>query len=253
MLRDILTLNVFGFFLIFVRVGSAFMLLPGFSAVFIGVRMRLIFALAVSFVLAPALGAVLPALPATPLELFLLLLGEIVVGAFLGTLGRIAVAALHTAGTIFSFVASLANAFVDDPIVDQQSSLIAGFLANVGLLLIFVTDLHHLMLQAMAESYSLFVPGQPLVLGDFAETIGRRVMDSFRLGVQLASPFIITGLTYYIGLGLLTRLMPNLPIFFIGLPIQVSMQLSVMALSMSGLMMVFLSHFQDAYVPFLAP
>ena len=132
MLRDILTLNVFGFFLIFVRVGSAFMLLPGFSAVFIGVRMRLIFALAVSFVLAPALGAVLPALPATPLELFLLLLGEIVVGAFLGTLGRIAVAALHTAGTIFSFVASLANAFVDDPIVDQQSSLIAGFLANVG-------------------------------------------------------------------------------------------------------------------------
>ena len=109
------------------------------------------------------------------------------------------------------------------------------------------------MLQAMAESYSLFVPGQPLVLGDFAETIGRRVMDSFRLGVQLASPFIITGLTYYIGLGLLTRLMPNLPIFFIGLPIQVSLQLSVMALSMSGLMMVFLSHFQDAYVPFLAP
>ncbi len=253
MLQEILTLNVFSFFMIFARIGAAFVLLPGFSAAFINVRTRLLFALAISFMLTPVVAPSLPGLPATPLELFLGLASEAVIGALLGTIGRVMVAALQTAGTVFAYVSSLANAFVHDPIVDQQTSLVAGFLGNLGILLIFATNMHHLMLEALVDSYSLFVPGQPLALGDFAELLGRHVMDSFRLGVQMAAPFIITGLTYYIGLGLLGRLMPALPVFFIGLPIQLTIQISVLMLALSGMMIVFLSHFQDGYAAFLAP
>lgn len=249
MLQDFLTLNIFGFFMIFARVGAAFFLLPGFSASFISPRTRLLFALAVSFVLAPTVAAVLPGLPPSPLELFLALLGEIVVGAFLGAIGRILVGALQTAGTIIAFVSSMANAFVQDPIIDQQSSLVAGFLGTVGLVIIFVTDTHHLMLRAMADSYSMFPPAQPLAFGDLAEMIGRRVADSFRLGAKLASPFIVIGLTYNIGLGLLGRLMPNMPTFFVALPIQIS----AMMVALSGMMLVFLTQFQEGFTAFLVP
>ena len=76
----------------------------------------------------------------------------------------------------------------DSPIAEQQSALLAGFLGNVGILLIFVTDMHHLMLRAMIDSYSLFVPGQPLPVGDMSNMIARQVMDSFALGVQLRRP-----------------------------------------------------------------
>ncbi len=252
MLQQIITLNLFGFILVFTRIGTAFILLPGFSAAFISVRARLFFALAVSFVVATTLSGTLPGLPNTPTELFVILAGEAVVGGFLGTLARIMMSALQTAGTIIAFVSSMANAFVQDPIVDQQSSLVAGFLGNVGVLLMFATNLHHLMLEGLVDSYSLFVPGQMLAFGDFANIVGRRVMDSFALGIQLASPFLIVGLTYYIGLGLLGRLMPALPVFFVGLPLQVMIQITVLMMALSGMMMVFLRNFQEGLLAFSA-
>ena len=253
MLEEFLRLNIFGFILIFSRTGTMFMLMPGFSAQFVSVRIRLAIALAVSFVMAPFLAASLPGLPSSPAALFLLFIGEVVTGAFLGTLARITISALHTAGTLVAMFSSMANVLIQDPIAEQQSALLAGFLGNVGILLIFVTDMHHLMIKAMFDSYSLFIPGQPLSLGDMSNMVARHVMDSFTMGVQLASPFIISGITYYLGLGLLGRLMPALPVFFIGLPLQIMAQLSVLAIALSGMMLVFLSRFENTFFSILAP
>ncbi len=253
MLKELLTLNIFGFFLIFARVGTAVTVMPGFSAPYVNMRARLAIALAISFVLGPVLAQQLPGLPATAVGLGVLLAGEMIIGAFLGTLALILIGALHTTGTIIAYVSSMANAFIQDPIAQQQSSLISGFLSTLGILLVFITDMHHLMLAAVIDSYTLFVPGQGLAFGNIAEVIGRRVMDSFALGVQLAAPLIITGFVYYLGLGLLSRLMPAMQVFFIGLPVQIAIQISVFTLTLSTMMLVFLSRFEEGYEVFLAP
>ncbi len=250
MLQQLLVLNTFAFILIFVRVGAVITVLPGFSAGYVSVRIRLLLALAISFLLTPVLAERLPGLPATPVGLGLLLLGEVLIGVFLGILARIVVASLHVAGTFASYFASLTSALVNDPVTDQQSSTIAGFFGTVGVLLIFVADLHHLMLRAMAESYTLFAPGAAPPIGDFADMIAQRVAESFALGLQLSSPFLIFGLAYYIGLGLLGRLMPQLQVFFIGIPLQISLQIWVMMLTLSGIMMVFLNRFSEVLGPF---
>lgn len=253
MLRDILTLNLFAFFLVFARMGAALMLMPAFSGAFIPTEARLLFALAVSFVLTPVLAPLLPGLPASLSGMFLLIAGEVIVGSFFGMLARIMVSLLQTAGTVISFVSSMANALVQDAVVDQQSATIAGFLGNLGVLLLFVTDLHHLMLKAVIDSYVLFEPGQALVWGDFSQAIARRVAESFSLGVQISAPLIITGFAYNLGLGLLGRLMPNLPIFFVGMAAQVVIQIAVLVLALSGMMMVFLNHFEEGLMQFGDP
>ena len=253
MLQQILTLNVFAFLLVFTRMGAAFLLLPGFSALYVAIRVRLLLALAVSFVLTPVLASDLPGLPATPVALALLLTGETVIGLFYGVIGRMLLGALQTAGTVIAYVSSMANAFIQDPIAEQQSSLVAGLLGTLGMIMVFITDMHHLMLRAVVDSYTLFVPGEALTIGDFSELVARRLADSFALGVQLASPFIISGLTYYIGIGLLTRLMPQMPVFFVGLPIQITIQIAVLMMAVSGIMMVFLMRFDEGYGVFLAP
>ena len=196
MLRDLLTLNVFAFLLIFTRVGAALMLLPGFSAPFISEQIRLVFALTVSLVLMPLLAASLPGVPATVAGLFLLLGGEIVVGSFLGIIGRVIISALQTAGTVIAYISSMANALVQDPVSDQQSSTLSGFLGNLGVMMLFASDTHHLMLRAVVDSYSLFIPGENLMWGDFVDVLAHRVSDSFALGVQLATPLFLTGFTY---------------------------------------------------------
>lgn len=251
MLAEFLTLNIFAFFLIFARIGTIVMLLPGFSATFVSVRVRLVVGLAISFLMTPVLAGNLPGLPPTMLGLSLMLMAEIVIGALIGTIGRVLTGALQTAGTLVALFSSMANALIRDPISEQQSSMVANFFGNVGVLLIFITDMHHLMLQAMVDSYTLFAPGGPLPVGDFAQVLARRVTDSFALGVQLASPFIVVALTYYLGLGILGRLMPALPVFFVGLPIQIALMISVMILTMASIMMAFLEGFREGYSDFL--
>ena len=251
MLQELLELNLFAFFLIFARVGTAIMLLPGYSATYVAARFRLVLGLTISFVMFPVLAAKLPVLPSSLSDMALILAGEIAVGAFFGFLLRILVSALQTVGTIAALASSMANALIQDPIAEQQSSTISGFLLTIGVVLIFVSEMHHLMLFALLETYVLFEPGNSLPFGDFADALGRQVADSFALGLQMSAPFVVIGLTYYIGLGLLGRLMPQLPVFFFGLPLQITVQIFAFTLTISGIMLAFIQNFDGKVNRFL--
>ncbi len=251
MLEQLIGLNVFSFLLIFSRIGSAIMILPGFGQRYVNVQTRLTFSLALSLLLTPVLINALPAQPGELSAMFALVLSEILIGIFLGLIPRIIVSALQTAGTVLALVSSMANMFILDPISEQQSALLSTFLGTMGLTLIFVTNTHHIMLQAVTESYSLFIPGQPLMVGDMTDTLARYMADSFSLGVQIASPLILSGVAYYVGLGILGRLMPALPVFFFGLPIQISIQLYLLIVTISGMMLVFMAYIQDELLRFI--
>lgn len=253
MLGELLDLNLFAFVLIFLRVGTAFSLLPGFSSVYVSIRIRLLLGLAVTLVMTPVLMADLPVLPAAPAAMALLLLGEFVVGAFLASIARFVVAALQVAGTYMSYFIALANALVQDPVAEQQSSVLATFFSTMGLVLVFATDLHHLMIRSLVDSYALFPAGELPMVGDMADNMARRLADAVALALRIASPLLLVAITYYIGIGVLSRLMPQLQVFFFGLPFQITVQFWVMTLAISGMMMAFLAHFAEGYQPFLAP
>ncbi len=250
MLRELLTLNVFAFVLIFSRIGTAISVMPGLSSSFVSVRMRLAVALAISFVVLPVIAGKLPGPPDDAFSLAVMVAGEMLIGVFMGSIGRIFVGALQTAGTLIALSSSMANAMIQDPIAEQQSSVISGFLLTTGVIVIFVADLHHLMIRSVVESYRVFEPGAALALGDLAFLMARHVADAFALGLQLAAPFIIVGLSYYIAIGLLGRLMPQLQIFFFGLPFQISVQIWVLSVAVSGIMLVFARRFENAYISF---
>ncbi|MDD9876741.1 MAG: flagellar biosynthetic protein FliR [Magnetovibrio sp.] len=251
MLSELLQLNIFAFFLIFARIGTALAFAPGFSASYVSLRIRLGIGLGITFVVLPMLAADLPVIPATVSGLAKLLAAEVVVGGFYGVIMRILIASLQTAGTIAALASSMANALVNDPVAEQQSSTISGFLLTMAVVLIFVSDMHHMMIRGILESYGMFRPGEPLPFGDFANVTARQVADSFAMGLQMASPFMVLGLTYYIGLGLLGRLMPALPVFFFGLPIQITLQLTMFTVTISGIMIAFVQHFQSSLGRFL--
>lgn len=253
MLHDILALNIFAFMIVFARMGTALSLMPGFSAPYIPMHMRLIFALVVAVVVTPIVAPMVSAVPGSPMALFLVLLGEATIGAFFGLIGRIVFGSLQVAGTMIALVSSMANAFIHDAIAEQQGSVLSGFLSTLGVVVVFVTGAHHLMLRAVTESYIVFLPGNALMIQDFAMMMARNVGDSFNLGVQISSPLIVTSLVHYIMLGILGRLMPTLPVFFFGLPIQLALQIFVLALALASMMMVFTNHFADVFGAFVGP
>lgn len=251
MIEEFLTLNIFAFFMIFARVGTAFFLFPGFRGKQVTPRARLSIALAISFILTPLLAEQLPALPSSVLGLFLVMMGEILSGAILGTVVLILFSAVQVTGTITSFVSAMANALIFDPISEQQSAIVAGFLSTTASLLLFVTDLHHVLIRAIIDSYQLFIPGVVPSAGDTLQLIARQVSDTFKLGVQLAAPFIVVSMVYYLGLGLMTRLSPQIPIFFVAMPAQIVISMIILMITVPAIMLAFLNHVQDGLLPFL--
>jgi len=251
MLAQLLTSEAFSFLFVFVRVGAAFMMLPGIGDSFVMPRLRLILALLVTALIVPALTPVLPAPPAMPLPLFVMVAGEVVIGLFLGLIGRFLMAALDVAGTIISFQMSLANALVFNPAMTMQGTLIGTFLTIIGLVLIFVTDLHHLLLMAVVESYSVFPPGALPAAGEMTDTLARFLAGSFEIGLAIAAPFVVVGLVFYLGLGLLNRLMPQVQIFFIAMPLQILLGMVLAALTVSAMMLFWLGRFQDSLIGIL--
>ena len=251
MLEQVLAADLFAVVLVFARIGGALMLLPGFGEIYVPARIRLLLALTITVVVAPVIAHRLPGLPASPLALFLLVGGEIAIGVFLGLIARILLASLHTVGVIIGFQTGLANAMVFDPANAQQGSLFGAFLTIVGIMLIFASDLHHLMLMAVADSYTVFGAGDLPAMGDVSELGARLVAKSFALALQIAAPFVVFGLMFYLGLGLLARLMPQMHVFFVVMPLQITLGFLVFTAAISAGMMWFLTAYQEAFIGFL--
>jgi len=252
MFQDLLPASIFAALLVFTRIGSALLVLPGFSAPYVPPRMRLLLGLMVALLVTPAVTPILPALPESAVALFLIILGEILIGLFLGTIGRLFISSLTTAGMFIAYSSSMANALTNDPSAAQQGSISGSFLTATALLLIFTLDLHHLMLVAVVDSYQLFVPGQVPPIADFADMISRIVAETFLLSFQIASPFIMVAMIFILGLGMLGRLMPQMQVFFVAMPLQIGIGLTVLAATLPVLLRWFTDAFENAYIPFVA-
>src|SRR3546814_16087353 len=83
MLAELLPQQAFSLLLVFVRLGSALMLLPGFGESYISPRIRLLLALTVTFVVLPVQPPVLTPPPDSAVALFLLIFGASSLGVFL--------------------------------------------------------------------------------------------------------------------------------------------------------------------------
>lgn len=250
MLADILAFDIYRFFMIFARVGAAMMLLPGFSGKMIPARAKILLALAMTLLLLPLAGTLYPPRPKDLGALFFMIASEALVGIYLGVLAQVLLSSLHVAGTFIGTQIGLTNAFSFDFVAEQQSATLTALLTNMALLAIFATDLHHLMIEAMFQSYGTFQPGQPMPLGDFTETLSHLMADSFGFAIKLSAPILAFGLIFYVALGLMSRLSPQIQVFFVALPLQLLGGLWMLMVALPLMIFLFLRWFESGLLPF---
>ena len=251
-LENFLTTGVFAFMIIFVRFGTALMIMPGIGDSFVPANVRLYIALGLSLVISPVLQHYLPS-PVPPFNVMVtLLVVEFITGLFIGSIARILMMAMDTAGMLISLASGISNAQVFNPSLAVQGSVFGAFLSISGVTLLFVTDMHHLLIHGLVESYDMFPIGGIPDTGSMAQLMAKAVSASFMTGFQIALPFVIMALVMYVGMGVLTRLMPQLQVFMIAIPLQILLALITLAIVLSSIMLFFLSRFQDGMVFFLA-
>ncbi|WP_416897131.1 MAG: flagellar biosynthetic protein FliR [Minwuia sp.] len=251
MLTELLPALTFAYLLVFARVGAILMVMPGFGEPYISPRVRLVIALALAVIVQPVVGPTLPAVPPQPVELLPLIGGEVLIGVFIGGAMRLLVSALHVAGIVISFQSSLGFAQFFDPAQGSQGALLGSFLTIMGMTLIFMSDMHHLMLAAVTDSYVIFPAATIPPMDDFARMATQAVAGSFLVGIQISAPFIAYALILYIGMGLVNRLMPQMQVFFIVMPMQITLGLLLFMITLGAMGIWFLEHFEEGVMQFI--
>ena len=240
------------YFLVFARVGAMVMLLPAIGEMGVPSRVRLVLALAISFALTPTVQNAYPAAaPQTAVQLVILLAQEITAGVLVGAMARIIMSALQVAGYLIATQTGLAYAQTLDPTQNTQGAVLGNFMTILGTTLIFLTNLHHLAIGAIAGSCHMLPPGGHLPAGDMAQLVIQLTSSSFALGFQLAAPFLVFGFALYAGLGILARLMPQLQVFFVAVPLNIMCGFLIMLALIGALMSVFLNYYATSMAQFL--
>lgn len=243
---DLLSFEVAGFFLVFARIGAVMMLLPGIGENEVPARIRLIAAILVSLVVFPAVAQHLPGAPANDAALLGLLIGELAVGLALGAIVRILFSTLAFTGSVIALNAGLSAATLFNPQEGQQGAMVSRFLALAAIVLMFASGLHHLIFESLTRSYMVMRPGGAINAGDFSELAVGAVSTSFALGLQLAAPFVVYGLIFNVGLGLMARLTPALQVFFIAQPLNLLFAFSLLMATVGLILSTFIDRFGEA-------
>jgi flagellar biosynthetic protein FliR len=245
-LTQLLPANIFVILLVMCRVGAALTLLPGFSATYVPMQFKALLTVLLGALVAPTLANDMPPMPTEVRGLVGMIGIELLVGAFIGLYVNLLMSALDIAGTVIAMQSSLTSAIVFNPGEMKQETLPASLLSTTATVLIFVTNMHYLFIGSIVDSYHRFPAGGALPMEDLSDAIARIVSQGFMISIQLAAPYIVLGTTFYVALGLIGRVMPQLQIFYVGLPLQVFGGLAMLLITVPAGLLWFLGKLQES-------
>jgi flagellar biosynthetic protein FliR len=229
------------FILMFARIGTMVMLLPGVGELSVPARVRLVVALILTAVLFPLHQAAYTIDLRSPGPVLIALGQELLIGVVLGMTARLTISALQVAGSVIAQQLGLGFVTAVDPTQGQQGIIVGNFLTLLGITMIFATDLHHLVIAGLHDSYRLFAPGEIPIVNDVTQLVIRTTADAFRVGIQLSGPFLVFGLVFNVALGVLSRLMPQMQVYFVAVPLSIMIGYLILLVVVGAMMGAFLT------------
>ena len=207
------------FFWPFVRILAMLSVAPAFGMGSVPVMLRVGLAVLVSVALAPALPAMPPVQFGTATA-WMLVLQQMLVGGAIGFAMTLILSAVQLAGGVVGLQMGMGFATLFDPVQGVQVTSLASFLNMLTLLLFLALNGHLVLLAVLARSFTL-LPVAPN-LGLTAQSWHTLALSGgaiFSLGLALAAPVLGVLLIANLGLGVLTKLAPQLNLFAIGFPL----------------------------------
>lgn len=220
----------------FLRISAFMLTVPAIGTRSVPARVRLVFALALTVVLAPLVGpAVLPAAELLSAQGLLIAAQQVLIGAGLGLVLRMVFLVLEFAGQIIAQQMGLGFAAMVDPASGSQVPVISQFYVILATLMFFALDAHLKLVELIADSFELL----PIGGGGFAPGALSGVIawsgDLLGIGVVVMLPVVASLLVVNLAFGVMARAAPQLNIFAVGFPVMIVFGVVMMVLTLGGL------------------
>lgn len=211
--------------LVYLRLQAFVLILPGFGERVLPARVKV----AVAAALTPLLheGAMVPMQIGAPTDLIVPALSEMAVGFATGSFVRLLALALDIAATAISSAASLSQLLGG---ANEMSPHPIGNLMHLaGLAILFALGFPVVAAQLVVDSYLLWPLGDWPPAGEVMPLIAGMMTRSFTLAMLLAAPFVLGGFLFQALSGVINKVMPALPVIFIGAPAAILLALVALA------------------------
>lgn len=235
------------FLVILARTAAIIGSLPIFTSSDAAIRIRLAVAVTISLLLFPILDFNLSQEQMTPIGFWLILLQEVLVGLLVGFMVLLIFFAVQFGGTIVGYQMGFAAAEILDPQNQQQVPLLAQFQNVIAILFFLALDVHHIVLRVMVRSYEILPPGNIDLSGNAIPFIVTMTGEMFVLGLQLIIPVLMVLMLSMFILGIMSRVFSQLQVFLLSFPINISVALIIIGLSMQMVYSILEREFQGIH------
>lgn len=236
--------TVLALFAAFCRIGGCFMVMPGFSTARVSVNIRILVAVAVSMAILPIMwDQIYPQVTGKAHTYIYIIATETVIGSVIGLIARYYVLGLQFAGTVLTMMMGFNAPPTADVLEDTPENQLTNLISFAGLMVLFMLDFHHVIIESLVDSYKVMPLGAGFDPQGVLITLTNALETTFMIMLRLASPFLIYGLLFNLAIGLVNKLAPAMPLYFISLPYLIMGGMFLLYLGIAAMLKLFADGF----------
>lgn len=223
------------FFLVFVRMTGMFIVSPIFGRQNLPAYYKIGFSFFLTLIVTTTGRIAAPATSGGALEYALLALREFIAGACIGFIPYLMFSAIYVAGQIIDMKIGFSMVSVLDPVSNLQIPITSNFYFIICMLMFITVNAHHTMILTLCRSYDVIPLGRLNVDAEVINTLIRLFSDVFTVGIKIAAPVIFTVLLTDVALGIISKAMPHINVFMVGMPLKIIVGLLVIIVTMPAM------------------
>lgn len=213
--------DLMSFYLTLFRVSIVLFLMPFFGGNSIPNTVKAALTIVLTLSIYPHVSFDGSLMPASPYNIALMILGELVLGLVLGIAVHVMFAAIQTGGNLIGVQVGFSMVNVLDPLTGTNEAVTAHFLYMCAILVFLSINGHLYLMSAMVESFKYIPPGQIFISSTLTSQIMSISKDLFVLAIKVASPIIATIFVVDLGLALISKMAPQMNVLMLGFPLKI--------------------------------
>lgn len=238
--------QIITFMLVVGRLSGLFMIAPIFSSPMIPPRLKLMILLTLALTITPIVsGTATQPVPTGIVELLVSMVTEILMGLALGFSVAIVFSAVQVAASFIDTSIGFSMANIIDPLSNTQATVLGSFYSIIATLIFLGIGGLHWMLAAFKESYTVIAVGQTPDFEKILDHLFTTFGTLFGMGFQIAAPVLITLLLCDVVLGIVSRVVPQMNVFFVGVPLKIGVGLLAVIIALPTFSSFFESRISD--------
>ncbi|MDX8390860.1 MAG: flagellar biosynthetic protein FliR [Mariprofundaceae bacterium] len=220
--------------LVLLRVSTMLILLPVLGHQLIPMQVKVGLIVLLSLLIFPIVEDQVPTIPINPIVFATIAIQEMLIAGAIALFAQLIFASAQFAGQLMSFQMGMTVANVFDPITRSQQSVLSQLTITLAMLLWVVVGAHHMFIHALIDSFSLFPINHSWSFPALMELTDAAAF-MFILALKIAAPIMLFLTFVYIALGLVSRAVPQIQVFFVSFPLTIGLGLLTLGLGMPGI------------------